>query len=144
MCFHKKQSGQLVNLHESLRFLDSYQFVSQSSENLAETSKAKNFSILKQFFSNTPGQLFVKLIQKGFFHAALSTVLKNSKNRFPLMVTLLTGAIDFTPSDYQHALNIYQMFGCRNLGDYHNIYLITDVFRPAEMFEKFRNVRLKV
>ena len=47
---YKKQSGQLVKLHESVRFLDSYQFVSQGLENLAKTLKASDFSTLKQFF----------------------------------------------------------------------------------------------
>ena len=58
---YKKRSGQLVKLHESLRFLDSYQFVCQSLENLAKTLKANDFSLLKQFFSNIPDHFFVEL-----------------------------------------------------------------------------------
>ena len=145
---YKKQSGQLVKLHESLRFLDSYQFVSQSLENLAKTLKASDFSILKQFFSNIPYHLFVKLTQKGFFPYSYLDSFEKFKEPLPTYgdswKNSLTGAIDITPSDYQHALNIYQEFGCRNLGDYHDIYLKTDVLLLADIFEKFRNVCLKL
>ena len=85
---YKKQSGHLLKLHESLRFLDSYQFVSQSLENLAKTLKASDFSILKQFF---PTFLIICLSnshREVSFPTAISTVLKNSRNLFLLMVTL--------------------------------------------------------
>ena len=55
-----------------------------------------------------------------------------------------TGPIDIPPPDYQHAMKIYQEFGCRNLGDYHDIFLKTDVHLLADIFEKFRNVCLNV
>ena len=85
---YKKQSGQLVNLHQSLRFLDSYQFVSESLENLAKTLKKVDFFLLKQFFHNVPDQIFLKLTQKGFFLKVTSTVLKSSKSLFQIMVML--------------------------------------------------------
>ena len=85
---YKKQCGQLVKLHESLRFMDNYQFFSQSLENFAKTLKANDFSILKHFF---PTFLIIRLSnshRKVSFRTAISTVLKNSKNRFLLKVTL--------------------------------------------------------
>ena len=36
------------------------------------------------------------------------------------------------------------MFGCRNLGDYQDVYLRTDVLILADVFEKFRQVCMKV
>ena len=144
----KKQSGQLVKLHQSLRFLDSYQFVSQSLKNLAKTLKVGDFSILKQFFSNIPDHLFVKLTRKGFFPYSYLDSFEKFKEPLPTYgdswKNSLIGTIDITLSDCQHALNIYQEFGCRNLGDYHDIYSKTDVFLLANIFEKFRNVCLKV
>ena len=85
---YKKQSGQLVKLYQSLRFLDSYQFLSQSLENLAKTEK-DDFFLLNQFFHKVPGQFFLKLTQKGFFLLTVtSTVLKSSKSLFQIMVKL--------------------------------------------------------
>ena len=57
----KRQSGQLVNLCQSLRFLDSYQFVSQSLENLAQKLEKDDFLLLKQFFHNVPYPISLKL-----------------------------------------------------------------------------------
>ena len=64
---YKKQSGQLVKLYQSLRFFDSYQFVSQSVENLAKTLKKGDFFVPKHFFHNVRDQIFLKLTQKCFF-----------------------------------------------------------------------------
>ena len=149
MGYYKKQSGQLVKLHESLRFLDSYEFVSQSSENVANTLKANGFSILKQFFSNILDHFFVKLTQKGFFSYSYLDSFQKFLEPLPRYgdswKNSLTGTIDITPSDYQHALNNYREFGCRNLGDYQDIYLKTDVLLLADIFgKKIRNVCLKV
>ena len=115
---------------------------------ILKTLSASDFSILKQFFSNIPDHLFVKLTQKGFFPYSYLDCFEKFKEPLPTYGDCwkyrLTGAIDITPSDYQHALNIYQQFGCRNLGDYHDIYLKTDVLLLADISKKIRNVCLKV
>ena len=86
--------------------------------------------------------------RKASFPTAISTVLKKFRGPLPnygdSLRNHLTGAIDNTQSDYQHAVTIYQNFGCRNLGDYQNNYLKTQVLLQADIFEKLRNVCLKV
>ena len=46
-------------------------------------------------------------------------------------------------SDYQHAQQIWEEFGIRNVGDYHDLYLRTDVVLLANVFEAFRDTCLK-
>ena len=57
---------------------------------------------------------------------------------------IVPGKIDITYSDYQHAVSVYNDFGCPKLGDYHDVYLKTDVLLLADIFEKFRSVCIYV
>ena len=45
--------------------------------------------------------------------------------------------------DYEHANRIWKEFGLKNLGEYHDLYLKTDVILLANAFEAFRKVYLK-
>ena len=43
-------------------------------------------------------------------------------------------------SEYNHALKVFTELKCGSLGDYHDLYLTTDVLLPASVFEAFREV----
>ena len=45
--------------------------------------------------------------------------------------------------DYNHMQQIWEAFGYKNLGDYHNLYLRTDVLLLADVFETFRDASMK-
>ena len=44
--------------------------------------------------------------------------------------------------DHQHACKVWNKFGLKNMGDYHDLYLETDVILLANIFESFRKVCL--
>ena len=46
-------------------------------------------------------------------------------------------------TDYEHACSVWQEFGIRNMGEYHDLYLRTDVILLADVFESFRRVCLE-
>ena len=115
---------------------------------LRRHSKRATSYYSRNFISNIPDQLFCKLTQKGF--VTYSFLDSFAKLEEPLAdfgdswKNSLTGKIDNTLQDYQHALDIYNKFGCTNLGDYHDVYLKTDVLLLADILEKFRSVCLSV
>ena len=44
--------------------------------------------------------------------------------------------------DHQHACKVWNEFDLMNMGDYHDLYLKTDVLLLANVFESFRKVCL--
>ena len=46
-------------------------------------------------------------------------------------------------SDYEHACRVWQELGIRNMREYHDLYLRTDVILLANVFESFRRVCLE-
>ena len=45
--------------------------------------------------------------------------------------------------DYTHAQRVFNYFDMEDLRDYHNLYLLTDVFLLADVFKNFRDVCLQ-
>ena len=45
--------------------------------------------------------------------------------------------------NYQHALKVWKEFGLLNMGEFHDLYLKTDVLLLSNIFEAFRNTCLE-
>ena len=50
---------------------------------------------------------------------------------------------DISDKDYSHAQRVWKGFDMKNLGEYHDLYLKTDVILPRNVFEEFRSTCLK-
>ena len=48
-----------------------------------------------------------------------------------------------TETDYAHANNVFKKFNINNLGEYHDLYVRSDTLLLADIFENFRQSRLK-
>ena len=51
---------------------------------------------------------------------------------------------DITDVDYKHAKIVFKNLINKNLGDYHDLYVQSDTLLLAHVFEKFRNMCIKV
>ena len=45
-----------------------------------------------------------------------------------------------TDQEYAHAQTVWETFECKTLGDYHDLYVKTDVALLADVFENFQNL----
>ena len=51
---------------------------------------------------------------------------------------------DITDADYKHAQKVQEVFGIKNRGERHDLYVESDTLLLADVFENFRNMCLKV
>ncbi|XP_031549086.1 uncharacterized protein LOC116286658 [Actinia tenebrosa] len=45
--------------------------------------------------------------------------------------------------EYQHAVDVWQKYDCQNMGEYHDIYLRSDVVLLADVFQSFRKMAME-
>ena len=128
---------------DRFKFIDSLAFLPSSLDTLSShLSVTKKTHFLQQAF---PGDDVTLLLRKG----ALPYEYLNSHQRFE--ETQLPGIEKFysslTDSDisqsvYDNLNEIWSTFKCRNLGDFHDIYLKVDVYLLAAVFENFRQTSI--
>jgi hypothetical protein len=116
------------------KFIDSYQFMSESLENLTKNltkSEEDKFNYLNKEIKNKYGSLDnIKLLkQKGVYpYDYVDDINKFNEplpehNYFYSQLSMT----NIKKEEYEHAKNVYNKFNCKNFGDYHDLYLLSDV-----------------
>lgn len=128
----------------SLRFIDSFKFLSSSLDSLAKNLNDDEFrETKKQYPSDKDFQL---LKRKGVYPYEHMTSFKSlelsSLPSIECFASTLTGE-SISVDDYNHAQKVWSHFHCQNMADYSNLYLKTDVILLCDIFENFRNVCMK-
>ena len=129
---------------EELRFIDSFKFMSSSldslTRNLVGGKGGKLFG-----FENYSELQYELLTRKGVYPYEYMTSWDKFKESIPPIEAFYSklNMSKISGSDYQHAQRVWKEFGIRNLGDYHDLYLRTDVVLLANVFEAFTDTCLK-
>ena len=124
-----------------LRFINSFKFMSSSLDSLT-TNLVRGGQELFGFEKYTPKQ-YELLVRKGIYpYEYMSSWDRFEETVFPPPEAFcsklnMTGV---SSKDYEHARSVWAEFGLRNLGEYHHLYLETDVILLANVFETFRGV----
>ena len=137
----KDVGGNVFPVTFEIRFLDSFKFLQTSLANLVSNLSPDDFHNTKHVFkSNT-----LLLTRKGVYpYDYVSSLDKLSETQLPLKEEFYSklNDEDITDEDYQHAINVWNTFGCKTFRDYHNLYLKSDVLLLADVFENFRKTCL--
>ena len=132
----------------NLKFIDSLQFMNSSLDklvkNLANAEGGdQNFQHLNRHF--TPEQ--TKLLRrKGVYpYSYVENEDVLNQKQLPPKEAFYNDLQErhISQEDYDHANNVWNTFEMGNLGDYHDLYLKTDVLLLADVFENFRRICLQ-
>lgn len=132
---------------DSLRFIDSLQFLNASLDtlvsNLSKEGGSKFRNVSKHFPIQSERDL---LLRKGVYpYDNMSSWNRFYNQELPSISQFYNKLSDSEVSDvdYAHAKHVWQIFGMCNMGDYHDLYLKMDVLLLSDVFENFRDICLK-
>ena len=125
-------------LGNHLVFLDSFQFMSSSLDNLVKNLPDEALKYTKQEFKK---EQFNLMKQKGVYpYDHMDSFKKFKQTELPTkeqFYSILNNEY-IKDEDYQHAQNVWNTFKLQSMGEYHNLYLKSDVLLLADVFENFR------
>ena len=123
----------------NLRFIDSVNFLLSSLEKLV--MGIDEFPIMNKLMPEENKRQL--LIKKDIYpYEYMDSFERFGESQLPekeKFYSSLSGK-GITDEEYVHAKQVWETFGFRNLGDYHNLYVATDTVLLAEVFENFRKV----
>jgi hypothetical protein len=145
-----------------LTFIDSFAFMNRSLSELASNLDKHEFNVMRaEIFDNVasddawlpllrrairsdeaPDTVFDALIRKGVYpYDYVKSLDVFSETAMPPRQDFFStlSEKDVSDSDYQHAHRVWELFRVQNLGEFHDVYLATDVLILADLYENFRN-----
>jgi len=125
----------------SLRFIDSAQFLLASLDRLVSGCPREAFAITRTYQPNDTELLMKKGVYPYEYMSSWERFQETMLPPVAAFYSQLSGE-GISDGDYQHATTVWNTFGCQNFGDYHDLYLKTDVLLLADVFENFRKTCL--
>ena len=130
-------------VNRNLVFIDSVQFMNCSLDSLVESLVNEDFKYLLKEIKDE----FLKLVkEKGVYPYEYMNSFKkfdegelSSKGAF---FSSLKGK-GISETDFFRAKRVWNVFSIKNLGEYHDLYLKTDVLLLCDVFEKFVKICLE-
>ena len=134
--------GKMCPINFEIRFLDSFKFLQTSLANLVSNLSPDDFKNTQNAFKRNTELL----TRKGVYpYDYVSSLDKLSEIKLQPKEEFYSKLYDedITYEDYQHAINVWNTFGCKTIRDYHDLYLKSDLLLLADVFENFRKTCLK-
>ena len=123
-------------------FIDSFQFMSSSLEKLVSNLPRESLKYTSQIFKNEKLDLMSK---KGVYPYDFMDSFEKFNEKLPSKEEFysILNDEDITDDQYKHAQNVWNTFNLKNMGEYHDLYLKSDILLLADVFENFRKTCLQ-
>ena len=129
-------------LGNHLTFLDSFQFMSSSLEKLVGNLPKKSLKYTSKMFKGTKFDLMVR---KGVYPYDYMDSFDKFNSPLPKkeeFYSILNNE-HISDENYKHAQNVWNTFNLKNMGEYHDLYLQSDILLLTDVFENFRKTCLE-
>ena len=126
-----------------LSFIDSFAFMNSSLEKLASYLSDDDFIYTKKYFTDPVQFGLVK--RKGVYpYDYMDSFSKFNDTELPPIEEFYSLLTDENISEdaYSHAKDVWNTFNLKNMGEYHDLYLKTDILLLTDVFENFRKTCL--
>ena len=155
----KKYMAFMLGNH--LTFIDSFQFISSSLENLVKnitkcgkcrncknSGKAcakPNYDNLKYTSKKFKGEKLDLMARKGLYPYDYMDSFDKFNEKLPTKEDFFSNMNNehITDDDYQHVQTVWKTFKLKTMGEYHDLYLKSDILLLADVFENFRRTCLE-
>ena len=130
-------------LGKHLVFLDSFQFMASSLERLAANLPEEAYIYTSKVFK---GEIFNLMKQKGVYpYDYMDCVEWFNDQQLPSKDEFYSILTDegIRDEQYTHAQKVWDIFKLKNMGEYHDLYLKSDILLLADIFENFRKTCLQ-
>ena len=121
-----------------LRFIDSLNFLQGSLDSLVKPTPKESLRNTAKISKGSD-----LLFKKGIYpYEYMDSWRRFKETNLPEKEHFYSKLNDehITDDEYEHAKKVWETFGCKTLGDYHDLYVKTDVTLLADVFENFRNI----
>ena len=127
-----------------LRFIDSFKFMSSSLDSLTKNLVSSSKQLFG--FEDYLELQYDLLTRKGIYpYEYMSSLDRLEETQLPPIEAFYSklNMSSISSDDYQHAQKVWKEFRIHNLGDYHDLYLRTDVVLLTNVYEAFREMCLE-
>ena len=130
-----------IMLGNHLKFIDSFQLSLSLDKLVSNLSKESLKYTSKRFI----GKKFNLMAKKGVYPYDYMDSFNKFNEQLPAkedFFSILNNE-HITDEDYNHALDVWKTFSLKNMGEYHDLYLTSDILLLADVFENFRKTCLE-
>ena len=127
-------------IHHTIRFIDSFRFMSTSLSKLVNNLPKTAFQNVGKYYTREKLDLIKR---NGVYpYEYMDSIERFKETRLPPKESFYSSLNDehISDEDYKHAKKVWDVFEMESLEDYHELYNKTDTLLLADVFENFRNI----